>query len=98
VAQRLGPARGVASRTVPSSPSRETDRGTPRLGPGTRAAIGQRRRRPVESGGAPYYFNRARRYRGRGGPCYKPRRSKALGENKPEPRKQRATDRSDSDP
>jgi hypothetical protein len=52
----------------------------------------------VESGGAPYYFNRARRYRGRGGPCYKPRRSKALGENKPEPRKQRATDRSDSDP
>ena len=80
VAQRLGPARGVASRTVPGSPSRETVRGTPRLGSGTRAAIGQRRRRPVKSEGAPCYIFRARRYRGRGGPCYKPGRGNALGE------------------
>jgi hypothetical protein len=76
----LDPARGVASRTVPGSPSRETVRGTPRLGSGTQAAIGQRRRRPVKSEGAPCYAFRARRFRGCGGPCYKPGRGHALGE------------------
>jgi hypothetical protein len=54
----------VASRTVPGSPSRGTVRGTPRLGSGTQAAIGQRRRRPVKSEGTPCYIFRARRYRG----------------------------------
>jgi hypothetical protein len=98
VAQRLGPTRGVAIRAKPGSPSRVTIRGTPRLGSGTRAAIGQRRRRPVESEGAPCYAFRARRFRAEAGPARNQGGGRAKGESNAVPAEQRPASHSESDP